>query len=248
MKAIYIFIILGILTIGLSLSHFLDTNDVPVGDAFLTIEAINGFEIIFDPLASKELREYHQSGTVVINGSYFMTTSSGGYLPAGLWNIKWQKYYQDTLDRGDPNLSHIVLYDHAGGMVLFFENGVELPPCAKRNTKSPDPSSSLECSTFQAGPLLYSSDGYADLSRSWHASEEHERTIMGVTEEWKIYFFIFPLKITLKNATEQIQKKFSTEAITLLNLDGGPSTSYFDGKEGYWQFKKIPIILRINIK
>jgi hypothetical protein len=52
---------------------------------------------------------------------------------------------------------------------------------------------------------------------------------MGVTEEGKIYFFIFPLKITLRNATEQIQKKFSTEAITLMNLDGGPSTAYFDG-------------------
>lgn len=212
---------------------------------FHTFEAKNGFEIFFDPNAEKELKQYYKSWTVVINGSYFWMTDSWAYYPAGIWNIKWNDYFKDQIDREDPNLSHIALYDHAGWTVLFLSNEGELPECAKRNEKSGS-LQELECSTFQAWPLVLSWWSIPDFSKSWHANESHERTLMGTTEEGKIYFFVFTEKVTLKEAWESIQHSFQNEWITLLNLDGGPSTAYFDGRNGFWESKKLPIILVIN--
>ena len=209
---------------------------------FLTFEAKNGFEIFFDPLAKKELKEYYQSGTVVINGSYFGTTTSGSYYPAGRWNIVWQKYFQDDIAREDPNLSHIALYDHAGGVILFLPNNETLPDCADRKINS----GSFDCSTFQAWPLVLTWWHILDILDSWHADEPHERTLIGTTEEGKIYFFIFTEKVSLKVAWESIKLRFPNDNMSVLNLDGGPSTAYYDGENGFWQNKKLPIILRIN--
>lgn len=209
-------------------------------DSFLTFEAKNGFEILFDSWASKELKEYYQTGTIVINGSYFGQTGSS-YYPAGIWNIQWQKYHQDTLEVTDPNLSHIILYDHEWWWIIFLRRDESLPDCAKRGTWE------ILCSVFQSWPWVLSWGTLEDFGNSWHANEPHERTLIGTTDEWKIYFFLFTKKVTLREAWESVMRKFQNTPITLINLDGGPSTAYFDGTTGFWEKKKLPILFRIKL-
>ncbi|GAB0175052.1 MAG: hypothetical protein HHAS10_09310 [Candidatus Altimarinota bacterium] len=209
---------------------------------FLTFEAKNGFEMLFDSGAKKALHEYYESGTVVINGSYFGQTTSSGYYPAGVWSILGDDFHDDDIDLLDPNLSHIVLYDHEGGWVLFLDRETPLPECAKRSSGA-----TILCSIFQAGPLVLSGGILESFGDSWHANGPHERTLIGITEEGKIYFFLFTEKVTLTEAGEKIREKFPNENMTLLNLDGGPSTAYFDGREGFGQNKKLPIVFRIHM-
>jgi hypothetical protein len=41
-------------------------------------------------------------------------------------------------------------------------------------------------------------------------------------------------------------ERFSRDPITVINLDGGPSTAFFDGKNGFRSDKKLPIVFCIN--
>jgi hypothetical protein len=71
---------------------------------------------------------------------------------------------------------------------------------------------------------------------------------MGVTHGGQVYFFIFSEKISLREAGEKIMHnpKFRNTDIDIVNLDGGPSTSYYDGKNGFRENEKLPILIKIN--
>jgi hypothetical protein len=58
--------------------------------------------------------------------------------------------------------------------------------------------------------------------------------MMGLTHGGQVYFFIFRTKTTLKEAGEKIMQnpKFKDTDIDIINLDGGPSTSFYDGVNG----------------
>ena len=86
---------------------------------------------------------------------------------------------------------------------------------------------------FQAGPLVLSGNILQDFGQSWHARESHERTLIGKTKTGKVYFFISRQQLSLSQIGEQIARdpRFQQDPITVLNLDGGPSTAYFDGEK-----------------
>lgn len=212
----------------------------PLWDELITIAAPHGFEVFFDSRATHTARELYTSGSTMINGSYFGQTDSGVYYPAGLWIEKWKQSY--SLEQSDPNLSHVVLYRPYGDsltIVANSETSEQIPMCIQNPAG---------CTAFQAGPLVLSGGILQDFWDSWHARESHERTLIGKTQSGKVYFFVSPQKISLTQAGKEIwsDPRFQNDPITLLNLDGWPSTAYFNGTHGFRENKKLPIFFRIK--
>lgn len=202
---------------------------------FQAFEARSGFEIFFDSWASQSTQSLWTSGSTVINGSYFWVTNSWVYYPAGLW-IEWGKQLSD-IDYDDPNLDIVVVESEGRWQFLNrdgFRKSLPLSPYARG---------------FQAGPLVINEWIPAwGFSGSWHADERHERTMMGITHGGQVYFFIFHNKITLREAGEKIMQnpKFKHTDIDIVNIDGGPSTSFYDGTHGFRENEKLPILLKMN--
>lgn len=211
--------------------------------AYFFTEAKHGFEIFYDSQASKSVKEYYTSGSMVINGSYFWKTASGLYYPAWLWEDTKHACCHLFLDDGtdistqpnseDPNLSYIVWISDTQNIKIF-------PRERFKENAWPYKYS------FQAWPLVLSGNVLQDFSRSWHANEPHERTLIGKTQSGKIFFFTFTRPIELAEVWKVIYSSFRDDPITLLNLDGWPSTAYYDGTYGFNEHAKLPIIIRIN--
>ncbi len=208
----------------------------PLWDEVITIEAPHGFEIFFDSGATHTARDYYLSGSTVINWSYFWLTDSGVYYPAGLWRSGIVELSPAIFD--DPNITHVVRISRTEPQsVTIFPNKDLL------YTKwgSGD-------DAFQAGPLVLSGGIVQDFWQSWHALWAHERTLIGKTESGKVYFFVSRKQISLSQAGDIISRNplFQSDRIIVLNLDGWPSTAYFDGVRGFHEDKKLPIFFRIN--
>jgi Phosphodiester glycosidase len=213
---------------------------VPIWDEMIVILAPHGFEVFFDSGTTHTARDIYTPGSTVINWSYFWVTDSGVYYPAGLWIEKWKQSY--SLEQSDPNLSHVVLYRPYGDsltIVANSETSEQIPMCIQNPAG---------CTAFQAGPLVLSGGIIQDFGKSWHANESHERTLMGKTQSGKVYFFISRQQLSLTEVGEQIARdpRFQQDPITVLNLDGWPSTAYYDGIHGFREDKKLPIFIRIN--
>lgn len=210
---------------------------LPPWDEFITIEAPHGFEIFFNSGATHTARDYYMSGTTVINWSYFWITDSWIYYPAGLWRSGIDELSSAIFD--DPNITHVVRISYTElQSVMIFPNKQLL----YMKWRSGD-------DAFQAGPLVLSGGIIQDFWDSWHARWAYERTLIGKTESGKIYFFLSQKKISLTRAGEIIASNpiFQHDPITVLNLDGWPSTVYLDGVRWYRENKKLPIFFRTKI-
>lgn len=213
---------------------------VPMESHFITFEASHGFEIFYDSGATKTIQEYYETGSVVLNGSYFGWTTSGEYYPAWLW-IE-HHILQHPIEQHDANISHMVFYRDYGNSISIIPNSeskLEIPRCLDNRAG---------CIAFQAWPLVLSGNILQDFGFSWHANEPHERTLIWKTQSGKIFFFISTTPITLRDAGDIILKdsRFTIDPITVLNLDGWPSTAFFDGVDWFRRDKKLPIIFRIK--
>ncbi len=209
---------------------------LPPWDDLITIEAPHGFEIFFDSGATHTARDLYVSGSIVLNGSYFWVTDSWVYYPAGLWRSGIIELSPAIFD--DPNITHVVRISHTEPQnVTIFPNKNLL----YMKWGSGD-------DAFQAGPLVLSGNLLQDFWDSWHARWEYERTLIGKTESGKVYFFVSRKRLSLTEVGEQIRidPRFQHDPITVLNLDGWPSTVYFDGVLGFREDKKLPIFFRIN--
>jgi hypothetical protein len=200
------------------------------------IEAPHWFEVFFDSGATYTARDLYTPGSTVINWSYFGVTDSGVYYPAGLWRSGIDETSPAIFE--DPNITHIVRISHSEPQrVTIFPNKDLL----FMKWWSED-------DAFQAGPLVLSGGIIQDFGKSWHANESHERTLIGVTQSGKVYFFVSRKQLSLTEVGEQIRldSRFWKDPITVLNLDGWPSTAYYDGIHGFREDKKLPIFIRIN--
>ena len=209
---------------------------VPIWDEMIVIAAPHGFEIFFDSGATHTARDLYISGSTVINGSYFWVTDSRAYYPAGLWRSGTDETSPAIFD--DPNITHVVRISHSEPQrVTIFPNKDLL---FMKWWGEDD--------AFQAGPLVLSGNTLQDFWDSWHARESHERTLIGQTASGKVYFFISGQQLSLSQIGEQIARdpRFQQDQITVLNLDGGPSTAYYDGTLAFRENKNLPIFIRIN--
>jgi uncharacterized protein YigE (DUF2233 family) len=212
----------------------------PLWDNLVTIESPHGFEVFFDSGATHTARDIYTPGSTVINWSYFWVTDSWLYYPAGLWSKNGQAIVMPSIWKqltpvyDDPNITHFV--GISWSELKIFANSE-----FRRNSGPYDFS-------FQAGPLVLSGNILQDFGKSWHANGQHERTLIGKTQSGKVYFFVSRKQLSLIEIGEQIRldPRFWQDPITVLNLDGWPSTAYYDGIHGFREDKKLPIFTRIN--
>ncbi len=208
---------------------------------FFVFEAKNWFETLYDSGTTKSIQEYYMSGSIIFNGSYFGWTKPWEYYPAGYWEKNGQMGIIPELWKqllpiyDDPNITHFVWL--SGSEIKIFKNNR-----FKENAGPYD-------SAFQAWPLVLSENTQQKFWNSWHANWKHERTLIGITQSGKIYFFVSTLPRSLWEIWEKIlqDNRFIKDPITVLNLDGWPSTAYFDGRNGFHTDKKLPIILRTRL-
>lgn len=213
------------------------SQDIESHSDVSVIEAKNGFEILFDSWATQPVRDYYESWSIVINWSYFWYTPMGIWYPAWLWIENGIE--KSPMNMSDPNLSHIVFLSMGALMVTPNEVWVQsLDGCYK----------TIWCRAFQAGPLVLSGNILQPFHDSWHANGLHERTLLGKTQSGKVYFFLFEKPVTLSEVGDVVvqDSRFQNDPITLLNLDGWPSTAYYDWENGFRENEKLPIIFRIN--
>ncbi len=212
------------------------TTILPLWDDMVVIEAPHGFDVFFDSGARYTARDLYISGSTVINGSYFWVTDSWVYYPAGLWRSGIDELSPAIFD--DPNLTHVVRISRSESQnVTIFPNKDLL----YMKWGSGD-------DAFQAGPLVLSGGVMQDFGQSWHARDSHERTLIGKTQSGRVYFFVSRKQISLSQVGEIISMNplFQSDPITVLNLDGWPSTGYYDSALGFHEDKKLPIFFRIK--
>lgn len=236
----YFFLLLFIITLGSCSSQFPSLDpQVPLKNDFFVFDVTKGFEMFYDIDVTKTISEYYKSGSIVFNGSYFGGTRPGEYYPAGYWEIDkkvlnisklWKMAYP-IFD--DPNITHIVWF--SGTEMKIFSNEK-----FKENAGPYD-------FGFQAWPLVLSGNILQNFWSSWHANSKHERTLIGKTQSGKIFIFISTLPLSLSEVWQKIlsDDRFTEDPITVLNLDGWPSTAFFDWKNGFRENKKLPIVFRI---
>lgn len=243
MIRILIFFISLILLTSCSWEFLPPSQDIESHDYVHVFEAKNGFEIVFDSGTTKTVSEYHTSGSIILNGSYFWVTEKRVYYPAGLWVENGIE--KSPMNMTDPNLSHIVYKNNWG--IYIYPNHYWVSK-TKSTWSFIDGQFSAEDSAIQAWPLVLSGNILQPLWDSWHARGPHERTLIGKTQSGKVYFFIFEKPVTLPQVADIIVQddRFAIDPITLLNLDGWPSTAYYDGENGFRENAKLPIIFRIR--
>lgn len=97
---------------------------------------------------------------------------------------------------------------------------------------------------FQAGPLLIQSGSVVvQDGASWHAGGAHERTAIGIDSNQKLSWFTSQKPMTLRDFSNEIHQR-TPQIQTLLNLDGGPSTAYFNsGGTSFREDKLLPFFL-----
>lgn len=204
-------------------------------DEYTLLEVKDHFEILYNSWATKSVKEHYAPGSIVLNGSYFWKTSTGYLYPAWLW-IKNGKQYMPP-QKDDPNLSHVVIISYGPISILpNWESQQKIDACIGVEG----------CLAFQGWPLVLSGNILQDFGGSWHANEPHERTLIWRTRSWRLFFFVFSRPKTLSEVGTMIAKVFDNDPITLLNLDGWPSTAFYDWKNGFREDEKLPIIFRIN--
>ncbi len=217
-----------------------DSTQKPIqSDDFHIFEAKDGFRIDFYSGRTTARQIQSQNGWVVLNGSYFWLLKSGVIYPAGLWIENKATLF--PLDISDPNLGYVVSY-------TSYKNTLEI----RKNSESKDQIDSCiftssECFAFQAWPLVLSGNILQDFWESWHAYGKYERTLIWKTKSGKIFFFVFPKKISLTDVAQDIlwNVLFQKDPLTLLNLDGWPSTSYMDARSYVHPDEKLPIFISI---
>lgn len=239
----FFMVMIGIFGLSACSWEYSGNNNLNPPTYFFT-EAKNGFEVFYDSRATKSIKEYYESGSIVINGSYFGATASGLYYPAWLWEDAQHACCSLFLDDGtpistapnyeDPNLSYIVWVSGKGEVKMF-------PRQLFKENAWP------YAYSFQAWPLVLSENLPQSSSGSWHADEPHERTLIGKTKSGKIYFFTFIHPFSLSEVWKVVYSSFRDDPITLLNLDGWPSTAYYDGQYWFNEDAKLPIIIRIKL-
>lgn len=245
----YIFLFLTFIICSCSIWVVEKTQTNENISSFRVFHVPHGFDVFYNSWATKSIMEYYTPWSIILNGSYFGTTEFGAYYPAGLWeweNIACCWLYLDnphgtgvsistTPNYDDPNLSHIVWTSSSWSILIFPRENLKRNAWPYKNA-------------FQAWPLVLSGNILQDFWKSWHAHEAHERTLLWTTKSGKVYFFISTEKISLDNVWHEILAtwQFQDDPITVVNLDGWPSTAYYDGLYWFRSDAKLPIIFRIK--
>jgi len=175
----------------------------------------------------------------IINGSYFATTSGGSFQPAGtilMYNgLKNIEVIQSSIiPSQDHNLGVHIYYNTTNNLLSFSDD------------KAP-----VRGIGFFAGPMIIEDNTInpklsEDIS---HRNKPYERTFMIQLPDHKTVLWISTKKITLSDLGAHLNTIYKDQIISVVNLDGGPSTTLqsdslsFNNKD-----KKLPLWFSICSK
>lgn len=175
-----------------------------------------------------------QKYRVAINGSYFTPT----YEHAGLLYLNQETVV--PLARRDEQLSAIV---------SLLDQSLQITPALEFNT-STLPSTTF---AFQTGPQLIAENRLVStaIDNSLNGHGEYQRTLLGFTQSGQTFLAIITTRKTLTEIANKLLslKLFNNDTISVVNLDGGPSTALYAPEKPELEFratKYLPIVIGIR--
>jgi exopolysaccharide biosynthesis protein len=186
----------------------------------------------------EQLSQSWKNDCAVINGSYFDYTSWGSFQPAGtllLYNgIKNIDIISSTIiPSQDPNLWVHVHYNTTNNILSFSDD------------KAP-----IRGIWFFAGPMIIENNVInpklsEDIS---HRNKPYERTFMIQLPDQKTVIWVSTKKTTLSELAEKLNNIYKDQIISVVNLDGGPSTTLNHNDISFDKNNKLPLWFSICSK
>lgn len=174
----------------------------------------SNFEIVYEPQPKLSVREIGRrfKYRYLINGSFFEWTGKH----AGWLSISGNKLMRFKRDR---QLTHIAILNTPTSAMTF-------QPAELWESSMSD-ATNIE---FQTGPLIIRNNALdtSSISQSINGLSQHQRTLLGYTEEDKLKFFITVRKSErLDQLGDYLLKLsiFEGKTLSIINLDGGPSVA-----------------------
>jgi uncharacterized protein YigE (DUF2233 family) len=175
------------------------------------------FEGIVPPL--KQYAIASREFSVVFNGAYH----DGNYANAkleGLYVIDGKRLSE--LKTNDKQLTHVLSIDRDGKVVAIREANSQVEVDLQSNTL-------LAATNIQSGPLILEESKLATrfIVNSLNGNDAYKRTALGVTRTGETVIVIAKTPRTLADLAKIVltANDYAKRGLTLLNLDGGPSTA-----------------------
>lgn len=188
-------------------------------------------------LTAKQVSDQNND-QVVVNGGYF--TESKQYIGL-LWNGSEKL---GTLSEGNQQATHVAHFNKVTKQLNFISS-LEFTD----SDYIPD----LNNIYFQAGPLIIDAGEVQTslIDRSLNGNQSAVRTFVGITESGKIFAGATTQIYDLRNLANQLNSKdfFNGEKISVLNLDGGSSTSLYSKENpaiSFRYFKQLPYFVEFK--
>ncbi len=140
----------------------------------------------------------------------------------------------------DRQLSHVVKYQPADARFEFTDY---------QNFKPDTATNSIE---FQTGPLIIENNLIAEnyIRTSINGMGKYRRTLLGTTDDGKMYFIIVRSQIALDELAQFLLtvSAFAGKNLSVINLDGGPSVALYVKKYPQFNYNtsaRLPLLLGV---
>ncbi|MFS8130832.1 MAG: phosphodiester glycosidase family protein [Candidatus Dojkabacteria bacterium] len=199
---------------------------------------INLFKSNLDSLSTAQEVSLKNNDQVVVNGGYFTETKA--YIGL-LWNGTEKL---GSLSVGNQQATHVAHFNKTT-KELNFISSLEF----EDSDYIPDANNIY----FQAGPLIVNNNEIQTplIDRSLNGNQSAVRTFVGFTESGKIFTGVTTQVYDLRSLASQLVSKdfFDGEKISVLNLDGGSSTSLYSNENpaiSFRYFKQLPYFVEFK--
>lgn len=196
------------------------------------------FEFVYNISKIQTFATYSKNDNFeyAINGSFFESNfTHAGYLSIfGKVKTKLKK---------DLQLTHLLFYDYSIDSIGIQEyNSLDI---SKINF--------TQSVIFQTGPLVINKDSICEgfIANSINGNSTRKRTLLAYDNDNTKYFIVVKEGITLIELAFFLKNLsiFENKEITVINLDGGPSVSFYSKNHPEYNFNinsKLPIILGVK--
>ncbi len=181
--------------------------------------------------------ENHKNTLITINWNYFwyneekLAKWEKIFIPAGFFQKDWKIIKKEI--PGDTNLTTYISEDWN---TLYFNNPEKIKSWIN---------------TFQAGPFIIKNNiiNKLEIENSTHWKTKHYRTLIWKDNKWYNYFILTTWKYKLQNLAIILLniQEFKKYTLNIINLDGGPSTAYYNTIQKEWFNTNSTLPFFINI-
>jgi len=200
---------------------------------------INVFKSPSDKLFTSQEVALQNLDQVVVNGGYFTETKD--YIGL-LWNGNERL---GRISVGNQQATHIAHFDKQTGRLEFLSSLDFTDSDFNQDTNN---------IYFQTGPLIIDHNEVQTslIDRSINGNQSALRSFIGYTESGKIFVGVTTQGYDLRNLGEMLLSKdfFEGETISVINLDGGSSTSIYSSENAeemsFRDFKELPYFVEFK--